>query len=198
MTINTLDSLFHEVSSIKKKYFKAGENIFYQRDSAKNIYAVEKGQVSLERSTIEGRCVVMYTANAGDSFAEASLFSDTYHCNAIATRDSLVHVYPKQKILEDLRTHPEKTEQLISLLASQVRTLRTKLEIRNILSARERILQFFYLSAHIDTGEVLLDISLKSIAEELGLAHETLYREMAKLEKEGVIKRNNNKIILLK
>jgi CRP-like cAMP-binding protein len=140
----------------------------------------------------------MYTANAGDSFAEASLFSDTYHCNAIATKDSLVHFYPRQKILEDLRSHPEKTEQLIALLASQVRTLRTKLEIRNILSARERILQFFYLSAHPDTGEIFLDISLKNLAEELGLAHETLYREMAKLDKEGIIKRKNNKVVLRK
>lgn len=103
-----------------------------------------------------------------------------------------------QKILEDLRSHPEKTEQLIALLASQVRTLRTKLEIRNILSARERILQFFYLSAHPDTGEIFLDISLKNLAEELGLAHETLYREMAKLDKEGIIKRKNNKVVLRK
>ncbi len=196
MTDNTLEAVFTDYKPLKKKLFKTGGVIFFQGETVKNIFSILDGQVKLERTTIEGRSVVMYTANTGDSFAEAALFSDTYHCNAIACKDSQVYFYPKQAVLDMLQTQPHKSIEFIRILASQVRSLRTKLEIRNILSARERILHYLYLMADPTSGEIFLKSSLKSVAEELGMAHETLYRELARFAKEGIILRTENKITL--
>ena len=196
MDINTLDKLFSDSGHIKTRKLMSNEYVFYQGDIAQNIFAIKKGQIRLERPTIEGRSVTMHVANVGESFAEAALFSEVYHCNAISTTTSTIHVYSKNQILDALRCEPDKAEKYIAHLSSQVRSLRTRLELRNILSARERILQYLLLVANLKSREVSLDRPLKEIAEELGLAQETFYRELSKMNNEGVIKRNKNKITL--
>jgi CRP-like cAMP-binding protein len=98
-----------------------------------------------------------------------------------------INCYPKRQVLEAFREYPEKAEEFMSLLANQVRTLRTFLELRNILSARQRIFEYLLLSASPDNHELLVCQSFKELAAELGLAHETFYRMLAKLEQEQII-----------
>lgn len=86
----------------------------------------------------------------------------------------------------------------MALLASQVRSLRAWLELRNILSARERVIQYLLSAVQAGTGELTLHGPIKEVAFELGLAHETLYRTLADLEVEGTISRGNKKIKILK
>ena len=198
MNINSLDNLFGEIPSFTIKSYAPNEAIFNQGEKASHIYAVEKGQVKLERPTIEGRSIIMYTAYSGDSFAEAALFSEAYHCNAIAACASVVHFYPKQEILDILLSNPQKFLEFTALLSSQVRSLRSKLELRNILSARDRILQYLLLTATPGQSSITIDSSLKDVAMELGLAQETLYRELSQLEEDGIISRDKKTIEFLK
>jgi CRP-like cAMP-binding protein len=176
---------------------EAGGFVFHKGDIAKSIYTVEAGQIKLTRYTMEGRTVVLYRANAQQSFAEAALFSEVYHCNAIATMPSKINCYPKKQILEIFRQSPEKSEAFMALLANQVKTLRASLELRNILSASQRILEYFLLTASPVNYELTVCQPFKELAAEIGLAHETFYRTLAKLEKERIIKRNGKKIKVL-
>jgi CRP-like cAMP-binding protein len=198
MKIDTLDKLLGDSVTIEKKSLGAGDFVFHKGDPANHIFTVEEGQVKLARYTLEGRTVVLHKANAGESFAEAALFSDTYHCNAVATMPSQISGYPKKEILEIFRENPGKAEQFMALLADQVRTLRTSLELRNILSAKQRIFEYFLLTASPDNGEVIIYQSFKELAAELGLAHETFYRVLAGLEKEKIIRRDGKKIKIIK
>jgi CRP-like cAMP-binding protein len=196
MLLNDFKTKFSVSTSPKTLSYKTNEFIFRQGDSAHSIFAVEAGQIKLERSTIEGRTALMHTIQAGESFAEAALFSDVYHCNAIATKPSEVIQFPKEDMLKVLCDNPQMALKYISHLSSQVRTLRTRLELSNILSARERILQFILVYIDPEKKEIVLKSTLKDFAAELGLAHETLYRELKTLEKEGIIERNGNRIII--
>jgi DNA-binding MarR family transcriptional regulator len=74
--------------------------------------------------------------------------------------------------------------------------LRTRLEQRNIRSARERVRHFLALNASADGRTVALAGALKEIAGELGLTHKALYRTVAALERAGEIKRMRGKITL--
>ncbi len=192
--ISDFKTIFFSSVSTKGRNYRLNELIFRQGDPAHYIFVIEEGRVKLERYTIEGRRVVMHTAKAGESLAEAALFSEVYHCNAIATLPSQLLLFPKQEVLQRLSGTPQMTMKYLSLLSSQVRNLRTRLELTNILSARERILQFILLSVNPDTGETTLNGALKDLAAEIGLAHETFYRELKKLEKEGIIERSDNRI----
>ena len=76
-----------------------GELLFQQGDLASAIFEVASGRVRLVRRTIDDHLVAMYTARPGDLLAEAALFSNVYHCDAVAAATSRVRVYPKRNWL---------------------------------------------------------------------------------------------------
>lgn len=174
----------------------AGEALFRQGDRAAAIFAVEHGRVRLIRHTVDDREVALHTARRGELFAEAALFSDAYQCDAVATTNSAVRAYPKRELLTALRGDPALAEHFMAVLARQVHALRTRLEERNIRSARERVLHHLALTAGPDGRTVRIDGRLMDLAAEIGLSHEVLYRTLAALEKDGLISRTRSGIIL--
>jgi CRP-like cAMP-binding protein len=189
MSISAFNDLFSAITNPEDKTLQQGELLFEQGAPATHIFVVQKGCVRLVRYTMEGYAVPIYSAHAGDSFAEAAMFSDIYHCHAEAVHPSTVWCYPKEQVLGILHTSTEKSDRFMALLTHQIRSLRSLLEIRSILSARERVLQYLFLRANPQNLEIKRLGTYKDMAHEIGLTHETFYRTMAKLEKEGKIQR---------
>lgn len=175
-----------------------GEPLFRQSDRASAIFEVVSGRVRLVRRTIDDHLLALHTARPGDLLAEAALFSDVYHCDAVAAVASRVRVYPKRALLMALRKHPSLFEAFAARLARQLQALRTRLELRNIRSARERLIQYLRLSAGGDGRIVTIDGHLQDLAADLGLSREALYRTLAALEADGVIERSAMGILLKK
>ena len=175
-----------------------GEALFHQGDLASAIFEVASGRVRLVRRTIDDHLVAMHTAQPGDLLAEAALFSDVYHCDAIAAVASRVRVYPKRALLTALRRSPVLFEAFAARLAGQLHTLRARLELRNIRSARQRLLAYLRLSTAGHGRTLAIDGHLQDLAAELGLSREALYRTLAALEAEGAIKRFPSGIALQK
>ncbi len=198
MEITPFVKLLSSIAKPEVRFLKKEELLFLQGDIANHIYAVKEGCIKLVRYTIEGYSVTIHTAYAGESFAEAALFSETYHCNADTVLPSTILCYSKIQILEMLQTHTDKYKNFIALLTSQIHALRTRLELRSIRSAHQRIFQSLLLQADPKTLEIKIKGSYKDMAHELGLTHESLYRSLAKLEKETIIQRKGSSIKILK
>lgn len=188
--------LFADVKGVLKISFGRGDVLFHQGDPADFVYSVERGELQLLRYTSDGHAVCLHTASDGESFAEAALFTDTYHCNGEATKYTEAWCYPRAEVLKRIETDARCMQQFYSLLAAQVRHLRLLLELRSIHSASERLMQFFRLRAD-QKNIVYLPGSLLDVARELGMAHETLYRTLAKLEKAGEFRRLNHRTFAL-
>lgn len=180
----------------KLRVLGAGETLFRQGDRATAIFEVEQGRLRLIRHTIDNRLVTLHTARAGELFAEAALFADRYHCDAVAAVDSRVRVYPKRALLAAFRSDAALGERFMAVLAHQIHALRSRLEERNIRSARERVLNHLVLAADADSRTLRLDGTLMDLAAEIGLTHEVLYRTLGALEKEGTIIRTRSGIAL--
>jgi len=175
-----------------------GELLFQQGDLASAIFEVANGRVRLLRRTIGDHLVAMYTARRGDLLAEAALFSNVYHCDAVAAAPSRVRVYPKRALLAALRRSPALFEAFATRLAGQLQALRARLELRNIRSARERLLRYLRLSNAGDGRALAIEGHWQDLAADLGLSREALYRTLAALEAEGAIKRCATSIVLKK
>jgi CRP-like cAMP-binding protein len=132
--LDWLPAAIRERSRIR--YLAAGEALFRQGDTAAAIFAVEDGQLRLIRHAADSRPVILHTARAGELFAEAALFADAYHCDAVATWASRVRTYPKRQLLTALRGDAALSERFMAILARQIQALRARLEERNIQSAR--------------------------------------------------------------
>ncbi|WP_218918056.1 Crp/Fnr family transcriptional regulator [Noviherbaspirillum massiliense] len=174
---------------------RAGTALFRQGDQPFAVFRLMSGQMRLLRVTPNGAQVPMHTVGPGELFAEASLFSPRYHCNAVATKDSTVLVYPKGEIVRQLKADPEEMWKFAAELAHRVQGLRTRLEVRQIRSAPERVLQALCLRCEA-SGRWKQDGTLKQFAEELGLTHEALYRALTRLEQDGRITRRTGEIWL--
>lgn len=175
-----------------------GEHLFHKDDATVGIYEIEEGQVRLSRIDQTGREIVLHVAGVGDLVAEASLFSKVYHCDAVAVTDARARLYSKEALLAEFRRNPEAAEAFASRLAHELMALRTRLELRNIRSARGRVQNYLALNADADGGMIELQGTVKDLAAELGLTHEALYRMLRKLEAEGKIARAKGKIIVKK
>lgn len=181
-----------------ERKLKAGEALFRLGDKAAGFYEVVSGRVRLVRVDRVGRETVLHVAGPAETLAEASLFSGQYHCDAIANTDATVRVYPKCQVISAFEKDPKALKTFTAMLAHQVMTLRTRLQQRNIRSARERVRQFLSLNIGPDGRSVELHGTLKDLAAEIGLTHEALYRALAALERAGQIKRAGNRIMLVK
>jgi CRP-like cAMP-binding protein len=194
--IETLFIEFPDVLIPQGLSLSKGDKLFKQGDLVTNIYFIKIGKIKLIRNTCEGSPVIVHTGEQGESIAEASLFSDFYHCSAIADSVSTVLSVKKSILLTVMQENPKVMMELLAIFSHQVRDLRTINEIKNIRSASERILS--YIKTNINENqEFKLNLSLKDIAHKIGLAHETFYRELKNLENLGKIKRYSDRIKLI-
>jgi len=174
----------------------AGQILFSQSDPALAIFGVEAGRLRLVRYTQEGKPVVFQVVRAGESFAESALFLDVYGCDAVAEAPSRVLVYPKPLLRTALHDYPTLAADFVERLVQQSQALQERLELRSIRSARDRVLQYLLNEARPGETTVNLDRQLKDIAGDLGLSTEVFYRTLARLEREGLIRRTKQQIFL--
>lgn len=170
-----------------------GQSLFRRGDRTVGLYEIVSGTMRLVRVDAAGREVILYAARPGDTIGEASLFSSTYHCDAVATTNVVVRLYAKVAILREFERDPKAARRFMAMLGQHIMDLRTRLELRNIRSARDRVRHYLALNAGADGRTVTLDQTLKEVAGELGLTHEALYRTLAAMAADGEIERLDRK-----
>ena len=185
------------VASTASRKVAAGESVFRQGQPVAAVYLVERGRVRLVRELEDGSLVTVYVARTGDAFAEAAVFADCYHCHAVAEVDAQVRAIPADALRAALERDPHVCMQWTRALAAQVRELRALLELRNIRGAPERLLAWLRLRAGRVPAVLELDRPWTAISTELGLAHESVYRALATLQRRGLIERQGNRVKLL-
>jgi CRP-like cAMP-binding protein len=185
-----------DLQTLERRSLARNEVLFKQGDKVKAIYFIEAGRLRLERRTFDGRLLILGTTPANQFFVEAALFSEIYHCDAVASEPSRVCVYPKTAMLKALNTDPTSAVEFLKLVSRQIIDLRQQLELMNVRSAAERLLLYLDFNAGPDGRTVRLPGALQDIASELGLTREALYRTLAKLEQDGAIERTPSSILL--
>ncbi len=173
-----------------------GELLFEQGGEIQNMYLISHGRVKLFRHSADGEITLLHVAVAGEMIAEASLFSDHYHCNAIADRPCEIRSIRREIALKQVLDDPQGGQEVLALFSRQIRDLRGLIETRNIRSAGQRILAFLKSIADSD-GKAMITFPVRDMAYKLGLAHETVYRELRQLEKNGSLKRQGSGVFYL-
>jgi CRP-like cAMP-binding protein len=180
-------------SRVQPRTLAKGETLFHAGDAATAVYVIQQGRVAMVRHGPEGRRVTLFVGRAGDAFAEAALFSDVYHCDAVAETAARVLVVPKAALRGALASHRGLRDTLTARLARQVLELRQRLALRDIRGARQRVLQWLTIAADT-TGAVACDRPLKAVAEEIGLTPEAFYRALAALARDGRLSRRGRRL----
>ncbi|MFZ0931084.1 MAG: Crp/Fnr family transcriptional regulator [Syntrophobacteraceae bacterium] len=172
-----------------------GTILFAPGDESRGFYAVSSGAVRLYRVSPAGKEITLAIADAGNTFAEASIFSDIYHCYAEALKDSTLSLIKKTDFLEMLRSDALFACAWIKFLSLEVINLRQRIEELSIKTPKARIISYILLLSEIQRSDfVTLPGHRKSIATLLGMTHETFYRTAKELEMERLVRFEGQKI----
>jgi len=171
--------------------------VFRKGDAVRAVFLVLDGEIRLSRFAKDGGEIALHRAGRGEFFAEAALNTPRYHCNAIASQATTLLAFPASKVRELLDKDPEFAHQWVALLARQLHAARARLERLALKSAAERVLHFLHTEGKGPRCEVALAGSVKDLARELGLTHESLYRTLARLEQDGVVTRSEHRLGLV-
>lgn len=173
------------------------EALFRQGEPATAVFLIRRGRLRMVRNLASGDRITIHTGRTGELFAEGSLFSEVYQCDAIAAEPTRVCGCGKAEMLAAIRDSPATMFALLAQVTHSLHHARAMRELRNIRAADDRVLQHLHLSAAKD-GAVAFDRPLLEVAEDLGLSHEAYYRSLAALVRAGAITRLGRKIRLIK
>jgi CRP-like cAMP-binding protein len=154
-----------------------GDVLFCQNQTTTGLYRVVSGCVTLQRTGLGGDTLTLHRAVSGGLFAEASVFSATYHCDAICTGAGSVTNIAKADVVATMQSNPAFSEGFTRLLAVQVQQYRAHIELLAIPSAKERILAAVHAGYH--------DATVIELATRINLSHEACYRELRGLCEDG-------------
>lgn len=169
------------------------ERLFAQGKKPKQMFYVLSGEVVLLRLGMQGAHIVLQRVRRG-FVAEASLQSTHYHCDAIVTLSGNFIAMPIASIKQTLLADPAFAIRWIGMLNQEMKRLRGQCERLSLKGVRDRLLHL--IESEGQSGSLPLGAGLKSIALELGVTHEALYRAVAELEKLKVLRRENGHIRL--
>lgn len=174
-----LDQLDHR--ALELRHLAPGESLFHQGDTTGGMFYLTHGEIHLLRTTASGHEVLMQRTRSNHTFAEASLFHDAYHCDAIAQCSSQVIKCSRQSVLDRYEQDANFALAMTRLFAREIQMMRTRLELFSIRSADERVLRALALG--------MLDGNVKNFAREIGLTHEAVYRSLSSLATTGRIRK---------
>jgi len=151
------------------------QSVFRLGDPVQQMFFVVTGAVHLVRHQESGSALVLQRAGPGALLAEASLYADKYHCDAVAVAPSRVWAVSKRDLLGRLAATPELTLAVIRRLARELQQARFQAEVLSMKTVAARV------DAWIDwNGPLPPKGEWVRLAAELGVSPEALYREMAK------------------
>lgn len=162
--------------SNKRRTLDQGAYLFHQDDPVNSVFVVEEGLIELARHQLGGETIVLQRAACRTVLAEASLYSSAYHCNGIARRPSRITELSKTTFLKQLQEDEEFSRLWAEHLAREVQAARLRSEILSRKTVSERLEGWltWYENKLPSKGQ------WKSVALQIGVSPEALYRELAK------------------
>jgi CRP/FNR family transcriptional regulator, dissimilatory nitrate respiration regulator len=159
-----------------------GERLFATGSKPVNMFFIGSGEVILERLGAQGGSAVLQRTRHG-FVGEASLQSARYHCDGKVIAVSEITQIPIKQVRTAMDSDPAFASRWIAMLNREVKRLRLQCERMSLNKVQDRLIHL--LETEGVGGKYALGSGLKSLASELGVTHEALYRCVSTLEKDA-------------
>jgi CRP-like cAMP-binding protein len=171
-----------------------GTRLFDAGQKPAHMFFVASGEVVLERPGLQGSPVILQRTRRG-FISEASLKSARYHCHGLVVANAQIIKIPIRDIRDALESDPAFSGRWINMLNREVKRLRLQCERLSLTKVQDRLVHL--LETEGENGKFPIGAGVKSMAGELGVTHEALYRCIYAMVKSGSLKRNENFLWLL-
>ncbi len=179
-----------------------GEYLFHEGSPSQGFFLVQAGAINVHRVTATGKEQSIHVFRTGESFAEASLATDEgYPADARAMEASQVLLIQKARFVDLLRRNPELALRMLAAMSLHLRLLVGQIEAMTLRDVETRLTHWLVRrcpnpAAH-GHCRVVLGISKRELAAELGTVGETLSRTLSKFRARGLITVKGREIIVI-
>lgn len=174
-----------------------GDMLFHAGDPSLGLVVVRVGALELVRTSPEGRRSVLHRAGPGDTFAEASLFEPRHHCDGVAAAPSVVALHAAATLRRAAAGDPSLAWRIAAHMAARLVAERARAGRLAMPHAADRLLDALHALPVGADGARRLGRPWKALAAELGLTHEATYRALARLERAGLLRREERDAVWL-
>jgi CRP/FNR family transcriptional regulator len=181
------------------KSFKEGDVILNENAYTNAIPIVTNGSIRVMRSDEDGREILLYYINKGESCIMSflgGLHQDTSKVKAIAEEATEILFIPIEKVISLIKEYPQWLEYIFRLYHKRFEEL---LEVINAVAFKkmdERILNFIQKKCEMAQSKTI-SITHETLSLELGTARVVVSRLLKQMEDAGLVKLGRNKITLL-
>lgn len=182
-----------------KKSYREGDIILDENSSIRFIPIVMKGMIKVIRTEEDGREILLYYIQAGESCIMSFLggmHNEKSIVKAEVEEDAEILFLPVDKVSLFIKEYPEWLDYIFRLYHKRFEEL---LDIINAIAFKkvdERLLNLLIKKTEISQSKTII-ITHEQLANELGTARVVVSRLLKQLEDTGKLKLGRNKIILL-
>lgn len=181
------------------KKFSEGDIILNENAYIRAIPIVLSGSIGVMRTDDDGREILLYYINPGESCIMSFLggiHNDTSKIKAIAEEETEIIFIPIDKVNLLIKENPEWLDYIFRLYHKRFEEL---LEVVNDVAFKkmdERLLNFIKKKAELGKTKTI-QITHEHLANELGTARVVVSRLLKQMEDKGLLKLGRNKISLM-
>ncbi len=108
--------------ALQRRRARAGETIFRQNDAGTSFYVIESGAVKIQRTSAEGKDVILAILSAGDFFGELALLDgEARSTDAVAKEESTLLVLEREEFQRFIVRDPSAATRLLAALSRRLR-----------------------------------------------------------------------------
>lgn len=178
---------------------ETGNTLFHQGDKAERFYFLAEGQIKLHRSLGNGRDKLVEVIKAGNSFAEALLFTGAkiYPVSASALKDSVLVSIEGASYRQLLEEHPQIALDILATLSVRLHQRLNEIDTLTLANAGQRVIRFLLLEQESNGGIIDFDVPKCLVASRLGIQPETFSRILHRFVDAGLIRIDRRRIHVL-
>lgn len=155
------------------RHHASGTILFDRGDRVRSVMLVRKGRVALRRILNDGTSVTLHVAGPGTPVAEASLFAERYHCEALCDGPTVVAVLDRSAMRAILAKRGLAIDALAAT-AHELQALRSRVEVMRLRRVSDRLTAYLELHGEPKPGEWV------RVADWIGVTPPALYGELAR------------------
>lgn len=190
--------LLKNVDMIKKKYTK-GSTVYEKGIVCNSLDIVLSGDLVAYAASANGSESRVFSFEKDNTIGANLLFGNInrYPFNIYATTNcELLHI--NKDAVEELLKNYEFTLSFVKILSLNSQVMNQKIAIYTQKTLRENLMDYFStLSLQQNSRLITLSMSKKQLADYLGVQRPSLFRELKKMQDEGLIFVSNKEIQLI-
>lgn len=180
-------------SEYPQRYYKKGDTLVFADNSVPPVFFLAKGRVGQYDIAETGNKVTLNIFNTSAFFPMSNAINQTPNTHFYEALDEVqVHVAPAEAVVEFLQNNPDVQFDLLARLYRGVDGLLGKLTQLMSGTAYARLLLELTVAARRfgevqADGSYLVQFTEMQLAQQTGLARETVSRELQKMKQSGVV-----------